>query len=42
MTHALVSVYGPDERTHEAMTRTPESYKQTIGGIRELLKTPMQ
>ncbi len=40
MTHALVSVYGPTARTHQAITRTPESFEQTIAGLRVLLAIP--
>jgi hypothetical protein len=40
MTHALVSVYGPTARTHQAITRTPESFQQTIEGLRALLSFP--
>ncbi|MGB0592378.1 MAG: radical SAM protein [Myxococcota bacterium] len=40
MTHALVSVYGPTARTHQAITRTPESFEQTIDGLRALLEFP--
>ncbi|MDP6942823.1 MAG: radical SAM protein [Myxococcota bacterium] len=40
MTHALVSVYGPTARTHQAITRTPESFEQTIAGLRALLTFP--
>ena len=42
MSHALVSVYGPNERIHEAMTRTPDSYVQTTMGIQELLQTSIR
>ena len=40
LTHALVSVYGPTPRTHQAITRTPKSFEQTIAGLRELLNYP--
>jgi len=42
MTHALVSVYGGDLRTHEGMTRTPGSYEQTVGGLKNLLEGPIK
>jgi len=40
MTHALVSVYGPTARVHQSITRTPESFEQTIAGLRALLACP--
>ena len=38
-THFLVSVYGSTARMHESMTRTPESFEQTIQGLEHLLQT---
>jgi ferredoxin len=38
ITHALVSLHGPTARTHQALTRTPASFEQTIKGLRELLR----
>lgn len=32
------SLHGPDARTHEAITRTPGSFKQIIGGIKNSQK----
>ncbi|MEE2780415.1 MAG: radical SAM protein, partial [Myxococcota bacterium] len=40
LTHALVSVYGPTARIHQAITRTPKSFEQTIAGLRDLLAYP--
>ncbi len=37
LTHALVSIYGPDARVHQSMTRTPGSFDQTVAGLRNLL-----
>lgn len=39
-THFLVSIYGPNKAIHQSMTRTPESFEQTVAGIRHLLETP--
>ena len=36
-THFLVSVYGATARVHESMTRTPQSFEQTIQGLDHLL-----
>lgn len=33
---AFVSVYGPDSRIHESLTRVPGSFKETMQGIRNL------
>ncbi|MEZ4265675.1 MAG: radical SAM protein [Myxococcota bacterium] len=40
LTHALVSVYGPTARVHQSITRTPDSFAQTIGGLKNLLDYP--
>jgi wyosine [tRNA(Phe)-imidazoG37] synthetase (radical SAM superfamily) len=40
LTHALVSIYGPTARVHQAMTRTPRSFEQTIEGLRNLAARP--
>ncbi|MCB9727912.1 MAG: radical SAM protein [Deltaproteobacteria bacterium] len=40
LTHALVSVYGPTARVHQSITRTPESFQQTLGGLENLLACP--
>lgn len=37
LTHALVSVYGPTARVHQSITRTPDSFAQTIAGLKNLL-----
>jgi MoaA/NifB/PqqE/SkfB family radical SAM enzyme len=39
-THFLVSVYGATARVHQSMTRTPESFAQTIAGLDHLLDLP--
>jgi hypothetical protein len=36
-THFLVSVHGADAKTHQALTRTPDSFAQTCAGFRNLL-----
>lgn len=33
-----LSIYGPNRKVHEAITRTPGSFKQTIKGLENLLK----
>jgi ferredoxin/pyruvate-formate lyase-activating enzyme len=40
LTHALVSVYGPTARVHQSITRTPDSFAQTLGGLKNLLAYP--
>lgn len=34
--YCVVSVHGKDEHTHDGITRTPNSFKQTIEGIRNI------
>ncbi|HEY3352384.1 MAG TPA: radical SAM protein, partial [Polyangia bacterium] len=36
-THFMVSLHGPDAERHEALTRTPGSFGQTVAGIRNLV-----
>jgi uncharacterized protein (DUF362 family)/radical SAM superfamily enzyme YgiQ (UPF0313 family)/NAD-dependent dihydropyrimidine dehydrogenase PreA subunit len=41
-THFLVSLHGPDAERHEALTRTPGSFGQTVAGIRNLAELGAQ
>lgn len=38
LNHIVVSVHGPDARTHDAQTRTPGSFQQTIAALRTLAR----
>ncbi|NUN16021.1 MAG: radical SAM protein, partial [Myxococcales bacterium] len=40
-THFLVSIYGATAQVHEGITRTPDSFAQTISGIRNLVNLPV-
>lgn len=46
LNHVIISIHGPDARTHDALTRTPGSFVNTLQGIRNLSalsrKTPLQ
>ncbi|RLI98188.1 MAG: hypothetical protein DRO99_01355 [Candidatus Aenigmatarchaeota archaeon] len=33
----FITIYGPNERVHDGITRTPGSFKQTMKGIRNML-----
>lgn len=37
---ATISLLGPDEKIHNAITRTPESFNETMAGIKNLKKFP--
>jgi len=38
LNHLVVSVHGPDARTHDAQTRTPGSFEQTLAALRTLTR----
>ncbi len=38
ITSLLVSIHGPDEKVHDAITGTPGSFAETMQGIRNILK----
>jgi cyclic pyranopterin phosphate synthase len=38
LNHVVVSVHGPDARTHDAQTRTPGSFAQTLAGLETLAR----
>ncbi|MBM4354439.1 MAG: radical SAM protein [Deltaproteobacteria bacterium] len=36
LNHILVSIHGPDARLHDALTRTPGAFEQTVAGMANL------
>jgi MoaA/NifB/PqqE/SkfB family radical SAM enzyme len=38
LNHLVVSVHGPDARTHDAQTRSPGSFEQTVAGLRTVAR----
>ncbi len=36
LNYAILSIHGPDARTHNALTRTPGAFEQAIEGVRNL------
>ncbi len=38
LNHVVVSIHGPDARTHDAQTRTPGSFAQTVAGLEALAR----